>query len=165
MKYFNSLLFVSVLVISSMGTTKSYADFYHGKLPLGDREKVMEAINKLFDGMRKGDSALVSSVFMPNANLASISRKDGSSVFHEGKLADFLNAVGTPHEKVWDEKIWDPKIEVDDNMATVWVKYAFYHGGEFSHCGVNAFQLFNTDSGWKIVNITDTRRKNNCEQP
>ena len=31
---------------------------------------------------------------------------------------------------------------MSDRLATVWVKYAFYAGGEFSHCGVDAFQLF-----------------------
>ena len=130
-----------------------------------NKEEVMEVINQLFDGMRKGDSAMVSAVFDKNVRLATIDTRDNVPRFREGSLRRFLNAVGTPHENVWDEKIWDPIVEIDGNMATVWVNYAFYVGDQFSHCGVNAFQLFKSATGWKIVNLTDTRRKDNCQEP
>ena len=29
----------------------------------------------------------------------------------------------------------------------------------FSHCGVNSFQLFNDNGQWKIIYLIDTRRK------
>ncbi|HFA51249.1 MAG TPA: hypothetical protein ENJ95_19730 [Bacteroidetes bacterium] len=32
-----------------------------------------------------------------------------------------------------------------------------------SHCGVNAFHLFKSREGWKITQVTDTRRRNNCQ--
>ena len=130
-----------------------------------DKKAVMKVINRLFDGMRKGDSAMVSSVFDKNARMASIGIKNDTPHFREGSLKRFLDAVGTPHEKVWDERIWAPIVQIDDNMATVWVNYAFYLGDQFSHCGVNAFQLFKDVSGWKIVNLTDTKRKDNCKEP
>jgi hypothetical protein len=41
-------------------------------------------------------------------------------------------------------------------------EYTFYVGDQMSHCGVNAFQLMKTTEGWKIIGITDTRRKDNC---
>lgn len=35
--------------------------------------------------------------------------------------------------------------------------------GDFSHCGIDAFQLFKDDKGeWKITQIVDTRRKEGC---
>lgn len=49
-------------------------------------------------------------------------------------------------------------------LATAWTPYAFYLGGGLSHCGVNAFQLFNGKDGWSIIRITDTRRREGCEE-
>ena len=70
----------------------------------------------------------------------------------------FLNAIGTPHDKVWDERIWSYDVKIDGLMATAWTEYSFYLGDDFSHCGVNAFTLFKTVAGWKIVNVTDMTR-------
>jgi hypothetical protein len=63
-----------------------------------------------------------------------------------------------------DERIWDAEVRVDDNLATVWVKYELVAGGEFSHCGVDAFQLFRSAAGWKIFQIADTQRRENCRR-
>ena len=32
-----------------------------------------------------------------------------------------------------------------------------------SHCGINAFQLFKSSDGWKVIQITDTRNKEGCQ--
>ena len=56
------------------------------------------------------------------------------------------------------------RVHIDGHMATAWTPYAFYLGGDLSHCGVNAFQLFNGKDGWKIIRITDTRRREGCEE-
>ena len=31
----------------------------------------------------------------------------------------FVQAIGTPHEDVWDEKIWNPEVRVDGVFATI----------------------------------------------
>ena len=130
-----------------------------------EKSEVLKVINQVFDGMRKGDSAMISATFYKEARLSTIYMKEDQPVLHEGSLSQFLVSVGTPHEKVYDERIWDPVVQIDGHMASVWVNYAFYHGTDFSHCGVNAFQLFKDETGWKIVNLIDTRRKEDCNQP
>ena len=77
----------------------------------------------------------------------------------------FANAVGTPHDKVWDEKLWDVKILIDRNLATVWTKYAFFLGSDFSHCGVDTFTLAKGAEGWKIIFLADTRQREGCQLP
>lgn len=86
-------------------------------------------------------------------------------VLHLVSVDQFLEAVGTPHDEVWDERIWDVSIDVDDRLAAAWMKYAFIIGEQFSHCGVNAFQFFHGEDGWKIIQITDTRRMDACDLP
>ena len=125
---------------------------------------VMAVVNRLFDGMRAGDSALVRSTFHQTMTTASIFvNRQGEPVIRTGMPDDFVKAVGTPHDKEWDERIWDPAVHIDGRMATAWAPYAFYLGSDLSHCGVNAFQLFDGKDGWKIIRITDTHRRQGCE--
>lgn len=133
-----------------------------------ERSAILEPITRLFTGISKGDSALVHSAFTTHISMATISKdKNGNpAIRYESSLDGFLKAVGTPHDNVWSEPIWDIKVEKDGNMAQVWAKYAFYAGNTFSHCGVDAFQLFQgADGKWKIFSLADTRQKEGCTIP
>ncbi len=125
----------------------------------------MATVQRLFDGMRAGDSTVVRSVFHADARLVTTGVREGRPVIQEVAVDQFVAAVGTPHEEVWDERIWNPQVRVDDNLATAWMDYAFFLGECFSHCGVNAFQLFRSPEGWKIIQIADTRRRDGCQAP
>jgi len=127
---------------------------------------VMAVVESMFDAMRAGDSAAMRAVLHPTATLASAFVQEGvPTLTREESLDGFVEAVGTPHEEVWDERIWDAEVRVDGNLATAWMKYAFYAGDEFSHCGVDAFQLFKDVDGWKVFHVADTRRREGCETP
>jgi len=127
-------------------------------------QAIIKTIQTLFDGMRVGDSTALRSVLHPTAHLqSSFTNKEGTPVLKEGSVDGWITSVGTPHEEIYDEKIWSYKIRIDDNLASAWTDYTFYVGEKLSHCGVNAFHLVNTQDGWKISHITDTRRRNNCQ--
>lgn len=133
-----------------------------------DHKKIMEPIQQLFEGMKKGDSAMVHKTFAPNPRMftALVDPKTNKPMLRGGELGGFLKAIGTPHPEVWSEMIWSPKIEVDGNLAHVWVPYALYVGKKFSHCGVDAFHLFkNENDEWKIFHLADTRQKEGCNIP
>jgi hypothetical protein len=117
--------------------------------------------------MREGDSTKVHSVFASRIAMATVSRnKAGITILtQDGSLDAFLKAVGTPHTEALTEEIWNVKIQIDGNLAQAWCDYAFYIGHTFSHCGVDAFQLFKDDAGWKIFHLADTRRKTPCQVP
>ena len=119
----------------------------------------------MFDGMRAGDSTKVHSVFSDDVIMKTIGtdRATGKKVVRESPLQGFLNAVGTPHDEIWDEKVKSFEIKIDGPMATAWVPYEFYRGDNFSHCGVNSFQLFKADRTWKIIYLIDTRKRTGCK--
>ncbi|MFZ6002204.1 MAG: hypothetical protein ACOYW3_16950 [Bacteroidota bacterium] len=145
-----------------------FASLFANAQTTADGAAVMEPITKLFTGMNLGDSAMVHSAFVSSPNpMQTIARdKNGAPVLRSGDLKGFLKAVGTPHAETWSEPIWDAKVDIDGNMAQVWVKYAFYLGKKFSHCGVDAFQLFKGPDGkWRIFNLADTRQTEGCEVP
>ena len=131
------------------------------------QQEVMDVVLRLFEGMREGDSSKVHSVFRANPELyTSFTNREGMPILRKDDgLQHFLNAVGTPHDLIWDEPIWNVKINIDDNLANVWTDYAFYAGKNFSHCGVDAFMLNKDESEWKIFHLTDTRRKKDCVVP
>ncbi len=126
------------------------------------QESVKNTIVTLFEGMRSADSSMVHSVFAPEARLLTVVEQNDTTSLRETPLSRFLQAVGTPHDEVWDERILDYQIQIDGSLAIAWTPYHFYRGTTFSHCGVNAFQLYRSNEGWKIIQITDTRRTEEC---
>ncbi|HIG74328.1 MAG TPA: hypothetical protein EYQ24_07075 [Bacteroidetes bacterium] len=133
--------------------------------PASDPDPVAEVeavITRLFDGMRAGDSTAVRATLHPTARFQTVMPQEGGFRLVEGSADRFVEAVGTPHEEVWDERIGEVEVLVDAGLATAWMPYRFYLGETFSHCGVNAMQLANVDGTWRIVNLIDTRRRT-CE--
>ena len=130
-----------------------------------DNEAIKSTINRLFEGMKKGDSVIVRSVFHPKAILQSVgfSTKNNKNYFNsDSRLEGFFKSIGTPHADVWDEKPGNYDIKVDNQMAQVWVSYAFYLGGKFNHCGIDNITLYKEEKDWKIIYLIDTVRKDNC---
>lgn len=125
-------------------------------------QTVLAVVRRLFDGMRRGDSAMVRSVFDSTMVMISVSDSAGRSKVDRGSADRFVAAVGRPHPEVWDERIWDTEVRVDGGLASVWTKYAFYRGDQFSHCGVDVFELARRAEGWRIIYLADTRRRDGC---
>lgn len=129
----------------------------------GAEAEVRAVVQRLFDGMRAGDSTMVRSTFHPSARLQTTgANREGVPMIRSDSIDGFVRAVGTPHEQVWDERISDLVVQVDGNLAQVWMNYTFYAGGQKSHCGVNAAQLFRGPDGWKFIQLADTRRRAAC---
>jgi 2-iminobutanoate/2-iminopropanoate deaminase len=129
-----------------------------------ERAAVLRVVQRLFDGMRAGDSAMVRSTFHPEVQLATSVVRQGNAVVEIDTLDSFIRAVGTPHTEVWDERLSNTSVLVDGTLASVWTDYSFYLGDKFSHCGVDAFQLGKSGSEWRIVALADTRRRQGCPE-
>ena len=110
------------------------------------------------------ERVIVSKLFRKDARMfTSYKKETGEEIINEGDLKRFLNAIGTPHEEIWDEKISNTIIQVDGNLAQVWTDYSFFIGKNISHCGIDAFHLIREDKSWRIINLMDTRKKKDCE--
>ena len=131
-----------------------------------DEAAVRAVVTRLFDGMRAGNGAVFAEVFTPDARLQTAAvRRDGTTVLGSMPVDSFAAMVSQPRDFVLDERIdaWD--VRVDGPLAVVTVDYSFYAGERFSHCGIDAFQLFKAADGWKIFQLTDTRRTTGCPAP
>ena len=122
-------------------------------------KEIIKPIENLFNAMKSADSLGVKNAFSGSAIMQTFGK---NQEIRTDKVEDFAKQVGASQAGDLDEKFTISKILVDGNMASVWVPYQFYYKGNFSHCGVNSFQLAKINNEWKIQYIIDTRRKDNC---
>jgi uncharacterized protein (TIGR02246 family) len=146
MKTFKLLLLILIATISNLSAQTNI-------------DAVKGVINRLFDGMRNGDSAEVASLFTSDAIMQTIASKDGKTAVRQDKVSNFTSFVGKQAKGTADEQIEFETIKIDGELAFVWTPYKFIRNGQFSHRGVNAFCLLQQEGQWKIHYIIDTRRK------
>lgn len=127
--------------------------------------KVKAAIDTFFEGFHKGDTTMMKTVMYGKfTTQTAFKNQKGEDVLRSGESTDLVNAIANrPDTEKWDERLLDYIIKVDNNMANAWTPYEFWRNGEFSHCGVNSFQLFNDNGQWKIIYLIDTRQREGCQ--
>ena len=123
--------------------------------------EVLAVVNGVFEGMRKVDSAMVRPLFHAKARMITVdSRNPGASI--EESVEGFIRSVGRPRTEVFDERLSNVKTMIDGSLASVWADYKFYRGTTLNHCGVDHFLLVKEGNAWKIIELADTRRRENC---
>ncbi len=137
----------------------------NAQAPSNDEQAaVIAVIQRMFDAMRASDSSALRTTFDPSARLqTAFTNKEGKAMLVSETVDEFAKAIGTPHKEVYDERIWSYDVRIDGRLATAWTDYSFFLDDKLLHCGVNAFQLFKGENGWKITQITDTRRREGCQ--
>lgn len=134
-----------------------------------DSAAVMDVVGRLFNGMRTRDTALMRAQFHPEAPMRSVSWRPSATgpvaVVQADGIADWLGGVASaPDTLLLDERLGAPSVQVDGNLASVWVYYEFWLGDRFSHCGADLFTLGRTAEGWKVIFVADSRRRTECAQ-
>jgi hypothetical protein len=122
------------------------------------------AVDQLFLGIRMGNATQLHQVFAPDVRFAVLDASGGSAQIAAQSLDGFIRAVGVS-QGAWNEQIYEVEVRVDDTVASVWAPYTFYVDGRISHCGVNSIELLKDADGWKITQISDTRRTAGCPDP
>jgi len=125
--------------------------------------EILSVVTRVFDGMRTADSALVRSLFHPNAQLVTALVRDGVPTVQQDSLVVFFRSVGTRRPEPLDERIKNPRVFLDGTLAAVWTEYDLFLGTRFIHCGVDAFHLVRVGEAWQIVALADTRRRDGCK--
>jgi hypothetical protein len=145
------LLIFLVLVISSLSLSAQTAE-----------DSVKTVINRMFAAMKRADAAELRAVIADSALLQTVAIKEGRTIVRNEPMSEFISLISKLTAGDADERITFDMVRIDGPLASVWTPYKFYYKGQFSHCGVNSFQLVRTNDQWKIQYIIDTRRKENC---
>ena len=125
-------------------------------------DSVKTTIQTMFAAMKNGDASGFKSVFAESAILQTIGRREGKMTIISESVNEFAELVGKLKKDSADERIKFDVVKIDGPLAIAWTPYEFFHNGNFSHCGVNSFQLVKIDGVWKIQYLIDTRRRAGC---
>jgi len=133
-------------------------------LPYEDAEAaaVMRPINAMFAGLAAKDgAAILAQTRAEGGATVAVEKPDGSRAIRHLSWADFAGGIKAGPEKL-EERISMPAIEVDGDIAMVWVPYVFLIDGKAHHCGINHFDLIRENGSWKVLNVTWSQRTTGC---
>jgi len=123
--------------------------------------EVLAAVEQIFEGMRTANPDLVRAVFAPGARFAAV---EGTGTVTVQGVDGWLDAIASS-ERRWDERVYGVQVQVDGHMASAWAPYTFYLDGAVRHCGINSIEFLHDAEGWKVTQISDTRRTDGCPDP
>lgn len=157
-------LVAALFATLALGTSSAQAQ---AELAAGDprRAEVLSVVTKLFDGMRTSDTAMVRTLFHPQAQILTTLVQNGQPAVREDSVEAFLRSIGTVRPEKLDERLKNERVFLDGTLAVVWTDYDLFVGTRFVHCGVDAFHLAQVGDRWQIIALADTRRREGCSPP
>jgi len=130
--------------------------------PAPEEQAVLAPINRMFAGLAAKDGAAILAQARPEGRLTGVSDTGAKGYSWSDFAAQFKPGEGPALE---ERLVGAPAIEIDGNIAMVWSSYIFLIDGKLSHCGIDHFDLVRDAGGWKVLNITWTKRTTNCPTP
>ncbi len=149
------LLFLALLPFAGFAQTQDASP--------EDETGIMQAVDDLFEGMKKADAGAIKKAFAPTATLQTVVNTKGVVIVKNEPIASFAASVGKAKAGDFNEVIDPYQIMIDGDLATAFIPYKFYLKDKLHHCGANAFTLVRLNGSWKIQAIIDTRRE--CVAP
>ncbi|MFM9903555.1 MAG: nuclear transport factor 2 family protein [Pyrinomonadaceae bacterium] len=129
----------------------------------GDCEAVLKAVQLLLDGWREADPSKLETALHPDFREVTLHLQDGKWNFATVERSKLIDITGRIEKGSWDDQLVGPQVNVDGPIAVVWAHYRFTvrfleNGVARSptHCGIETFQLYRTETAWKIINFADT---------
>ena len=123
-----------------------------------DGGEVLAVADEALERISNEDSAGLAALMIPEAMVyVGMEQDDGTYVVRTRTFEDTRDRV---MESDLEERGWDPTVLVSGTIAVVWYPYDIYVDGEWSHCGVDIFNMVRTNDGWRIAAL-----QYNVQQP
>ena len=126
-----------------------------------EKKIILEKVNLFFQSLENQDTALYSSLFLPEAQGWAVRLRNDSIIYTSWRNSDRVKRLINPSAIV-QEKLISYEIKVHEQIAMAWVPYTLSISGKFSHCGVDLFTFIKTSQGWKINSCSFTIEANGC---
>jgi ketosteroid isomerase-like protein len=124
-------------------------------------QAVVNTAERFFQAMAARDTTALLSVTHPDAVLIAVGT-NGRAGVGTGSIREWIRDVARSPEP-WRERFTEtPHVEVNGPLATVWSRYDFHIGEQFSHCGTDAFQLVRDGDAWRLLVVTFTVEMVGC---
>lgn len=129
-----------------------------------DEKDSLAVVNKMFTEMANHNPAAIAELYTKDSNLtAIIRRKDGKNSIMAFTGEAFSKNFSEKKNEI-KEDMYAPEIKIYGDLAVIHGRYVFFVDGKISHCGVNAFHLVKTETGWKIANASSTIDPTACTE-
>ena len=125
------------------------------------RDSVVGVVNAFFHAMTARDTAALNRVQFPDGIQYAARVRGDSVTIRRGTFEGFATQLATMTD-TYVERMWEPTVLVHGPLAVVWAPYDFHRNGQFTHCGVDAFTLMRSPTGWKIATVSYTTEPTGC---
>lgn len=145
------------LAITVTGVARPLA----AQTPRTPRDSVIAAVNEFFRAMTARDTAATNRVqFADGVSFAVRAQGDTFAISRRGNDG-WIRQLATMRDTLV-ERMWQPVVQVHGPIATLWAPYDIHRNRQFVHCGVDAFTLIRTTTGWKIATVAYTAEPTGC---
>jgi ketosteroid isomerase-like protein len=127
-----------------------------------DERAIVDVVTKFLDGIRSGDITLTRSTVIAGATLVPVGGPTGLGA--PSTIDAVIERTGNGTGPGNDERIEKPKVQIDDQLASLWAYFTLTRAGEtkIDRCGTNLFLLRKGPDGWKVFQIAATSRTAPC---
>ncbi len=128
-----------------------------------EERAVLETVQRFFDAMADRDAEAALEVMIPEGRFFSLREENGETMIRSSSNEEFAQGLET-QERDLLERFWEAEVRIHGGIATVWTPYDFFLDGDFHHCGIDAFDLLNDGTGWKITGGVYTVETAGCPE-
>ncbi len=150
-----------LMLLSTAATAQTLPPAIPAVIDETDTTAVHDPINAILAAFKAGDSeAMLAHVYPDGRVTATGIRGPGASGIRSQSWAEFAQRI-TP-EGAFDERIYNPVIEIDGDVAMVWVRFDVRRGGKMANCGFDHFDLVRDNGVWKVMNLSFSSQTIGC---
>ena len=127
-----------------------------------DERALLAAVTKFLDAIRTRDTSLIRSTVVSGATFVPVGGPTGLGA--PAAIDGMIERLGKGTGPGNDERIEAPKVQIDDQLASLWAYFTLTVPGDtrIDVCGVNVFLLRKGPDGWRIFQIAATSRTEGC---
>jgi len=125
------------------------------------KDSVTAVVNEFFRAMTARDTAAFSRTLMPDGIAYIAASRGDSTIVGRQPFEESIRMIGTTPD-TYVERMWNPTVLIHGPIAVLWTPYDIHRNGKFGHCGVDAFTLVRSRTGWKIATIAYTVEPTGC---
>ena len=111
---------------------------------------VLAVVDEALERITAEDSVGLTDLMIEDAMFYVGLDRDGE---YQTRTTTYAEARARVSETDMVERGFEPTVLVSGTIAMVWYPYDFYNDGEWSHCGVDIFNLLRTNDGWRIASL------------
>lgn len=129
-----------------------------------DEQAILNTVDQFFTALAERNRQLLTSITVQGSlNISTSLETSGNQRIRIQNYTQLLNNLSSEGPALL-ERYWDPTVLIQRDIAVFWAPYDFHVNGEFSHCGIDSFQLIKRDDRWLLTNLSWTVERTGCAE-